>query len=1292
MSKRKWYTRAIYSMVALAMTVGLLIVPAAGAAPVAPEAESAATKAALPADAEISSICFVLGGTADGSVAWSDDYAGTGDYSVALDGGSQDGSTYAAVVWDLDGTMDFTDISSFDYSYYFEAAGTYGPHVCFYTHDTVDDQTGEITLEPSTLPCPAAAGWNDMAITPATGSFFWYGTEAGTAIATGPGTLNTLATFQADAGFADHVIDRIQIEFGWWSAGTTGVTYLDDVVLEGEDIGLEVSLCPDIAYNVKTAEEEYRLYGFGDCETGIPMCDTSPDLKDWRVFQGCGAGDVEIVDGGGLDTTNNYIALNLVTKGDCNITVDFDDDPSISFNAEKKWGEIYCTELVSEDTILDEYLVTETVEASFLWEDCVTETELPADDAVIGWWLMDIDALADVAALEAALGDDPCDDDGGCGTYEEYDPAAFTYDSTVYKNPFAVLNAIQGDYSVVLTDSYIFESNGVAIVHTDYTQNQTDVDGEATVEIHMASPTGVVLVTLADYPIDKHGQNVVCVQHETWIVIPPPEIEKLPNICWAGEKDVVEWRLPADAEGMYVIWYLESPSVGTFEGSELWFSPPMPGGIAAVKETAITEVVVEVCDGCGEYGVARVVLHSDKQGKSNVVAALVTGVPEVVQDATAKQIPAIGIVDQQGFLVYFLAFEEIVLVNLDEDVDNDEAWLEDGEVMSELPVDDEGLLRVRVKGYFEDPVLQSIRAEALMDTDGDGVPDIVLPAGRWVLPDDYPTLADGALWKYSKPHWDIMDTPIDDIVSWLDEDGDQIETVGGEWDDEVTWGGYGDEACFEAPIDDGTITAADLTAYWADAVDVGPVIGPFSKLEPTTQTGWDIDAEPCVPADGNEVDEWDEWIYCRTTVVPDGKLTAEDAVMPPAEIFLVVTEGDGLLRAVNKADLYYRDEDCVFGTLGVDGEVFTNPYYWQEIPANLMIPPNYGSGPAGYEWDSWAWEGDDTIDGPYRFWDSLSVWGSDVAFARDLAGLPATEDPEVLKVYTDNRGEAWAEFEQKSFDSSTIKAVAGYPYLIGDHPAVVSNPVVKTSEDMKDIVVYVDEFVTDPIRKMLYVFVRNYDGTPAECEKVDWVIDGPWGIFEELLTGTCGPCTNSCYPVDYYDCEDCYIDTDGRSAINCTREMTAAEITTFAADVSEFLGDEEVAEDYAVTGIKVLSSHLEDVDVSIKIYDCWEGEIIVKSEDKMVEFTENEPTVDVGLASIMDNLVMVYTYKAGEGVDGWTVYNPDWAVTHPEWNTLTTLLQGRGYWLEVDMACTLTYETQSYPLDAGWNMIGWLGA
>jgi len=52
------------------------------------------------------------------------------------------------------------------------------------------------------------------------------------------------------------------------------------------------------------------------------------------------------------------------------------------------------------------------------------------------------------------------------------------------------------------------------------------------------------------------------------------------------------------------------------------------------------------------------------------------------------------------------------------------------------------------------------------------------------------------------------------------------------------------------------------------------------------------------------------------------------------------------------------------------------------------------------------------------------------------------------------------------------------------------------------------------------------------------------------------------------------------------------------------------------------------------------------------------------------------------------VYNPSWPAGA---NTLNALYQSMGYWINVSEACDLTYGANTYHLDAGWNLIGWVG-
>lgn len=302
------------------------------------------------------------------------------------------------------------------------------------------------------------------------------------------------------------------------------------------------------------------------------------------------------------------------------------------------------------------------------------------------------------------------------------------------------------------------------------------------------------------------------------------------------------------------------------------------------------------------------------------------------------------------------------------------------------------------------------------------------------------------------------------------------------------------------------------------------------------------------------------------------------------------------------------------------------------------------------------------------------------------------------------RGHTWAELGVLLPDNPEngylpvdliIVTLAEYPHDYSGENAVAVQMGKKSFTslpplDLKDVQTYVDDVIDpdtgeiDPIRKMFYVFVRDYDGSPAVDEAVEFAIDGPYGLFEELLTGsgdTCGPCSDD----DDYTAG---IST-AKYAVYCTREATEDEIAEFVTEA--VFADEDDADDYAIAGVKIVSSHCEDVDVLIYVHDCYGNEEVVITRDVMVTgfcvVCEDEPAIEVGLDSISAELVIAYCYKAGEGTAGWTVYDP----LFPDESDLTTLFVGRGYWINVSEACTLDYGEVTYELDAQWNLIGWIG-
>ncbi|MBE9513065.1 MAG: hypothetical protein IMY77_03290, partial [Chloroflexi bacterium] len=182
-----------------------------------------------------------LAAAGNGNAEWSTLHPTAGTYSAKLTGGTQTGGDYAAVSLPGGGML-LSAVTQFVYNYYFVSAGALngGPHMCFYTHDITDGETAEISLYSGGSGPPlgqsATAGAHTTTITGATPGFFWYGSETTFGGCTeGLPNMYTLTAFQAAGDFAaNHVIDRIQIEYGWWGAGdATEPAYVDGVSING---------------------------------------------------------------------------------------------------------------------------------------------------------------------------------------------------------------------------------------------------------------------------------------------------------------------------------------------------------------------------------------------------------------------------------------------------------------------------------------------------------------------------------------------------------------------------------------------------------------------------------------------------------------------------------------------------------------------------------------------------------------------------------------------------------------------------------------------------------------------------------------------------------------------------------------------------------------------------------------------------------------------------------------------------------------------------------------------------
>lgn len=118
-----------------------------------------------------------------------------------------------------------------------------------------------------------------------------------------------------------------------------------------------------------------------------------------------------------------------------------------------------------------------------------------------------------------------------------------------------------------------------------------------------------------------------------------------------------------------------------------------------------------------------------------------------------------------------------------------------------------------------------------------------------------------------------------------------------------------------------------------------------------------------------------------------------------------------------------------------------------------------------------------------------------------------------------------------------------------------------------------------------------------------------------------------------------------------------------------------------------LSSAIGDFTFTITVPGVAPGSQVISASDGTSTATtffvvkEAPPTVQSALAGISSYVVRVWGYYNGV----WQMYDP----ADPVGSTLTTLTPGRGYWINVNAACTLIYSGFSYALSSGWNLVGW---
>ena len=691
------------------------------------------------------------------------------------------------------------------------------------------------------------------------------------------------------------------------------------------------------------------------------------------------------------DTDDDVICIQIrsMKRGDIHIFVEITipGDPAEVFtlHTEKKWGELDHTILdVDADTTAAEHTETvnfpagRTAAYNETLEDSVYATflSLPipelVDGAIVHWWLVEdttanqdwVDDLMDyLAANEGGLDDDHWAAHGKYSMSELGGLEPWEYINDWVTDPADPKYVDTNLFSWVAVDV-----PGEINTHPDtgvwYAWATTE-DGIATAILNVdvanlvaCTTYPVMIVVLVSYPSGTtpqddpfNGENIVCLEKgkKEFHKGRAPEVTevKTPQLRWAGEKIVLEkdWSdliTQGEFSDYYAAYNLEFGSVGTLH--------PVGGSDYASSEGLVFAEL-------DEYGVSRCILESEQAGEADVDAALYYAYLEDPEE----------LISEIGFLVYFLEFEDVTLA---EDITSLSS-------LSDLtPHEDAADVAVRVRGFFDyqhSHLMATTREAKAIDLNGDLVADKWLPAGRYILPDDWWLIAETTDIDL-RPNFDLMDQPDDDITSTIEL---------GPYDTDVR-----------------TTTDPGEAEY--------PCIGPFNTLQlwstddmwissATVPADFMVAAPYALPRDDDDV---------RNTVVPDGIIDAWDAPMPQALVIFKIVDGptDAALSGLDKGDL---------AGYGIVGFAYQSPFYAVEIPSSPFIPA------PGYNWDSWA------IDEPYDYWEDLGL----KSIIANTSESPVNDED--VEVYCDNHGIAGVTID--ALDATgmvTITATAEFPYSL----------------------------------------------------------------------------------------------------------------------------------------------------------------------------------------------------------------------------------------------------------------------
>ncbi|MEJ5171935.1 MAG: hypothetical protein WHU10_13190, partial [Fimbriimonadales bacterium] len=369
-----------------------------------------------------------------------------------------------------------------------------------------------------------------------------------------------------------------------------------------------------------------------------------------------------------------------------------------------------------------------------------------------------------------------------------------------------------------------------------------------------------------------------------------------------------------------------------------------------------------------------------------------------------------------------------------------DASKDDADGAAEWNVSKDILVRGRVSGWF----VNSNPSGRPADTSN---PLNVLPANRWVMPNDWPLLAGGpdgeeayGTAEQFRPYYDIMIAP-NNVRNLALVNPAGTASVGAY----VATGntGTGAQAVAGPPAVPASPILVDSCANLATGTPVSiasqnrtvascsgnllllstglsaapapgtpilvlsgvPFIGPYSALDIVGLSGAGFGTT--APTSYDVIEGTSAVFPVRDTAWRDFDVDWWDAPMPPAPVSIAL-RGTGFIKEVLKDEVYY------LGTPNTSSQVYPNPYYWSEIPESPWISAVAAGG--GYMWDSWGTNG--AAKGPYPFWTPVRIGVNSAGFGDP--GLSSTDQAELalirtyygdstiardLVVYSDNHGE-----------------------------------------------------------------------------------------------------------------------------------------------------------------------------------------------------------------------------------------------------------------------------------------------